>query len=94
MLIQSRLEDQWWISDHLQTNTETVEIKPGVKSDHSAIFLHLKFGSSNKRGPAYWRFNNSLLQDEQFVTKMKELIPKVLEQTNVLYIRRENAGTC
>lgn len=87
VLIQSRL-DQWWISDHLQTNTETVEIKPGVKSDHSAIFLHLKFGTSNKRGPAYWRFNNSLLQDEQFVTKMKEIIPKVLEQTNV-YSARE-----
>ena len=33
-----------------------------------------------KRGPGYWKFNNSLLEDEEFVTKMSFIIKHAAEK--------------
>ena len=31
-------------------------------------------GKHEKRGPGYWKFNNSLLESEEFITKMRFII--------------------
>ena len=38
---------------------------------------------STPRGPGFWKFNNSLLENEEFVTKLKFLIQNAKEK----YIR-------
>ena len=62
-------------SDFLQDLVETADILPSVQSDHST--LKLKFSPINERsrGPASWKFNNSLTTDKCFVDSMESNIP-------------------
>ena len=48
-------------------------------TDHKAVVIEL---NSNKliRGPGYWRFNNSYLNDTQFVDSMNKLLDTLLIQ--------------
>ena len=72
-LVQSRL-DYWLISTHLIYNLKTVQIKPGIKSDHSIVNLHFYIKESPKRGRGFWKFNCSLLYDQVYVNKIKEVL--------------------
>ena len=46
------------------------------ESDHSAITLHLKSESLlQPKGPSFWKFNNTLLEDCEYVDKLREEIP-------------------
>lgn len=49
-----------------------VSIIAVIRSDHSAIFLHLQEIEECQQGPGFWKMNTSLLTDENFVQKMKE----------------------
>ena len=72
--MQSRL-DYWVISDLLVEKVSNCEIIPSLSPDHSAIQLNINFAITNpiiKTG--YWKFNNSLCQDEEYVKRMKEEI--------------------
>ena len=55
------------------TNTDII---PGYRTDHSAIILKLKF-QNNERGKGYWKFNNSLLKNTQYIDKIKKIIEDV-----------------
>ena len=77
-LQQSRL-DYFFVSKYLISShtLSRIEISPGILSDHSIINLELCLYSS-ERGPGLWRFNNQLLQDQDFVRDAKEEIRKAL----------------
>ena len=64
--IQRRL-DFWLISDVCQEDIEGTDIIPSINSDHSAIILHFNNIDRQKHGPSFWKFNASLLNDENFV---------------------------
>ena len=74
-LKQSRL-DYILISESLSNVVENFTIKPGYRSDHSAVILELKFNSF-ERGRGLWKFNNSLLTDKIYVDKVKETIERL-----------------
>lgn len=40
-----------------------VDRVPSIKTDHSAITLHLKDLENVSRGPGFWKMNQSLLKD-------------------------------
>ena len=44
-----------------------IDIIPAIKTDHSAVVLNILPQFSFKRGPSYWKFNNSLLSDKSYV---------------------------
>ena len=44
-----------------------VNIGISIALDHRAVRLNVKL-TSNKRGPGLWKFNNSLLLDDEFVS--------------------------
>ena len=48
---------------------KNIEVLPEYKTDHSAVMLTANFGES-KRGPGYWKLNNSLLRDPDYVEKI------------------------
>ena len=75
---QRRL-DYFLISDCLQEAVETIEIIPSVQSDHSALKLNFCNVQNEARGRGYWKFNNSLIQDKEFVEAMKNAIPNFLK---------------
>ena len=65
-LIQCRL-DYWFTQETLQDFIQSTTIIPSIRSDHSAIMLHLKNYQIENKGPNYWKFNNSLLDDSNYV---------------------------
>ena len=72
-LIQCRL-DYWLISDTLYNTATHIDIIPSVRSDHSAITIKFQSIQNTTRGPTFWKFNNSLLENNDFVSKMKNNI--------------------
>lgn len=65
--------DYWFISDHLSEYVEKVEILAGIHSDHEIISLSFR-NPSSCRGPGFWKFNSSLLADEEYVREMGDFI--------------------
>ena len=47
------------------------EIGISYRSDHSPVCMKLKF-TNQTRGRGTWKFNNSLLTDNEFVNKVKQ----------------------
>ena len=79
--ISSRL-DIWFVSDILQDYCTDVDIKPSVRSDHSAITLSLK-ALANVRGKGYWKFNNSFLEENDFISGITQEYQKWLQEGEV-----------
>ena len=50
-----------------------VDIKPDYKTDHSLISLSLNLINFS-RGPAVWKFNTSLLKDQEYIACVKNWI--------------------
>ena len=71
---QRRL-DYFLVSDCLQESVQTIEIIPSVQSDHSALKLNFWNVQNEARGRGYGKFNNSSIQDKEFVEAMKNAIP-------------------
>ena len=49
-----------------------------IKTDHRAVYMSLNL-SANERGPGFWKFNCSLLQNITFVEKMNIELQKTLD---------------
>ena len=78
---QRRL-DCFLISDCLQEAVQTIEIIPSVQSDHSTSKLNFCNVQNEARGRGYWKFNNSLIQNKEFVEAMKNAIPNFLKSAS------------
>ena len=63
---------------------KNIKICESVKSDHKSVLLKSNQEKEIKFGPGYYKFNNSLLKDKTFVTKMTNLInEKKKEHQNI-----------
>ena len=80
---QSRL-DFFFISSELLSLVHKSDISSGYRTDHSLVRLSLTLNKI-KRGPGIWKFNNSLLKDENFVSK----IIKTIKETITFYAKDE-----
>ena len=69
--LQRRL-DYFFISDFLQDHTKHVDIIPAINTDHSAIVLQLSKTEGPIREPSYWKFNNSLLDENYDIDGMRD----------------------
>ena len=74
--LKQRRLDYFLISESLQHEVETINITPSIQSDRSVLKMKLSSLQERKWGPSHWKFNNSLLHDNTFVTKVKEKIPE------------------
>ncbi len=70
----SRL-DYWFISEHLLNNLANYKILPGLHSDHSIIKISLVYNILN-RGKGFWKCNDTLLHDQEYVTNIKTIVNK------------------
>ena len=61
-IIQRRL-DYWLVNDSLQDDIVSADIIPSIKSDHSAITLSMNGLDDSRRGPSFWKFNCSLVNN-------------------------------
>ena len=61
------------VNEFTKCNISETTISP----DHSMISLSLLSAqSAQKRGPSFWKFNNSLLQDENFIESLEQKLPE------------------
>ena len=64
--------DYWLVAKHLVPHASTTEVEAYHDSDHSLIYVEIKYeNAQRKRGPGFWKFNNSLLENEEFVLNLK-----------------------
>ena len=61
-IVQSRI-DYVFVSSSWVNQVRHIEIRPGIHSDHSMIFLSVSVGNSEQRGKGLWKFNSKLLKD-------------------------------
>ena len=64
--LEQRRLDYWLISDSLQDEIISVEIKASIKTDHSAITLSISSLDETERGPNFWKFNSNLVNDSDY----------------------------
>ena len=76
-LIQKRL-DYFFISNQLQEPVVSIDITSAICTDHSTLYLKIDDNAAtDHRGPSYWKFNNSLLREGEFVLAMRQEIIKL-----------------
>ena len=80
-IIQRRL-DYWLISDSLQDDVAKVDIVTAIRTDHSAITLEIDSLDDQQRGPSFWKFINSLLDDALFIQRLREKFSMWLDEIN------------
>ena len=80
---QSRI-DYFLISCHLEFLVVSTEILPSIKSDHSLLKLSLTANKDQTRGRGLWKFNGSLLNDNDYVDLVKDTINQSLEDSKNL----------
>ncbi|CAM2105900.1 unnamed protein product [Caretta caretta] len=66
----SRLDHIYLSRFHL-SQAHSSAIRPGPFSDHHLVTITVSL-RAERPGPAYWHFNNSLLEDESFMTSFWE----------------------
>ena len=66
------------VSDDIQSEVKSCEFLFPLSSDNSPVKLKMQSISTDMRGRGYWKFNNSLLEDKQFVSDMKNKINEVV----------------
>ena len=69
--------DFWLSSSHFQDSIESVDIFSSIRSDHSAISLGISC-KPQPRGPGFWKFNTSLLQDSNYVNMIDHLFESLM----------------
>ena len=72
---QARL-DYFLINETCLEYVMETNIIPGYRTDHSSILLKLKF-INNEWGRGYWKFNNSLLKNKDYIKLIKDTIQEV-----------------
>ena len=58
------------------------KIIPSVQPDHSPTVLKLSPTNEGERGRSYWKFNNCLLDDNDFIEGLKEKIQVYLLESS------------
>ena len=67
------------VSESLLNFTRDEDVVPGFRSDHSATTLSLNFHKIQKN-KTFWKFNNSLLKNKDYVNEIKNVILKIKRQ--------------
>ena len=59
--------DYFLVSNTIAVNVKRAEIRPSIAPDHKAIFFSFEIQGEFKRGPGLWKFNNQLLEDQNYI---------------------------
>lgn len=59
---------------------EYVDIIPAIRTDHSPISLHMNGIEETGWGPSFWKFNSSLLEDNDYIKLVTDKYSVWLEE--------------
>ena len=80
---QARL-DFFLITDTMSDLIKTCDIKVGYRSDHSIITMDIVLTNFNQ-GKGTWKFNNSLLQNQDYLNLVKIIHEEILKYAIPVY---------
>ena len=74
--------DYWLITkEFLQKSlVQRCDIKYAPHCYHSLVTRDIQISAQQPRGPGFWKFNNSLLEDNEYANKLLEKIPLFIEK--------------
>ena len=72
--------DFFLISNTLQSEVKSCEHLFPLSSDHTPVKIHFLSSTDHKRGAGYWKFNNSLLENNNFSSEMKDKINQIVSE--------------
>ena len=75
--LKSRI-DFFLISRPLSCCVKNAEIRTSIAPDHKSIFLNIEIKNEFARGPGFWKFNNTLLEDENYKELIEFYYPQIL----------------
>ena len=78
-LIQRRL-DYFYISDSKPVSVKSTYVLASLLTDHSPISFSYCKNEERNRGRGFWKFNNSLIENEEYVQQMKKYISDTLNE--------------
>ncbi len=64
--------DMFWLSSHLSDYVHQIDVLPFFRSDHSYVFLWILLPSMPKHGLGTWKFNSSLLKNDDYVKRIRD----------------------
>lgn len=70
--------DMFLVSNSLMSGVRSAIMQTGYRSDHSFVIVDIQL-MEVQRGPGYWKFNNSLLRDRNFVHAANVIIEEALQ---------------
>ena len=77
--LKSRI-DFFLVSRPISYNVKRTEVRSSIAPDHKAIFLGMELPSELKRGPGTWKFNNTLLENQDYIDVINFIHPRTLEK--------------
>ena len=75
--LKSRI-DFFVISRSISSCVKSVHIRASIAPDHKSVFLNIEVKSEFMRGPGLWKFNNTLLEDENYKVLIEFYYPQIL----------------
>ena len=81
--VKSRL-NQFLISESFLQRVKKVGSSTSIAPDHKTIYIDLTLPQNIKRGQGFWKFNNSPLNDEDYIFRVLKLIPRLHEKYSQL----------
>ena len=69
--MRSRI-DFFLVARNLTKYVQKVDIQSSIAPDHKTVLLSLHWTKVVPRGPGFWKFNNALLEDNNFVEQMRQ----------------------
>ena len=75
--LKSRI-DFFLISRPLCCCVKSTEIRTSIAPDHKSIFLNIEIKREFARGPGLWKFNNTLLEDDNYKELIEFYYPQIL----------------
>ena len=71
--IASRL-DRAYISDELNYHGTTLDTPTDYTTDHTPLILRFSLKAKIEKGPGFWKFNNSLLEDPEYIEYIEQIL--------------------
>lgn len=71
--------DMIFVNSQMMSFVRDVTIKPGYRTDHCLVAMKMQIAEV-ERGPGIWKFNESILQDDEYVDIVKNTIGNVVFQ--------------
>ena len=81
--IQRRL-DYFFISNSLQDVITHADFYAALSTDQSPVTISISKNKNCIRGHGFWKFNSSLLSDQNYITKTKNLIQTFHSNQNLI----------